>query len=38
MALTTDQARKALIAFNRFGLGAKPGWTGQIWAPIPKAG
>ena len=25
MALTTDQARNALIAFNRFGLGAKPG-------------
>ncbi len=32
MALTTDQAQKALIAFNRFGLGAKPGGPEELGA------
>jgi uncharacterized protein (DUF1800 family) len=32
MALTADAARKALIAFNRFGLGAKPGGPDRIGA------
>src|SRR5688572_10947586 len=32
MALTTEQARKALIAFNRFGLGAKPGGPEDLGA------
>ena len=35
MALTTEQARKALIAFNRFGLGAKPGGPEDL-GPNPK--
>jgi uncharacterized protein (DUF1800 family) len=32
MALTLQQAQKALVAFNRFGLGAKPGGPGRIGA------
>ncbi len=46
MALTTDQARKALIAFNRFGLGARPGGPadlgtnpkGRLIAELNRAG
>ena len=36
MALTTAQAQNALIAFNRFGLGAKPGGPERI-GPNAKA-
>jgi uncharacterized protein (DUF1800 family) len=32
MTLTTEQAQKALIAFNRFGLGARPGGPAAIGA------